>query len=579
VQKGKSMIFQHPGRRQKRHTPWRVAAVTLCTIGLSLPPAVFAVTISSGSAGAETTSESIAFLLVSFPGYTEHTTAADVAKNTIPFLDTWYDHVSYGAFAGFSPATAANVTDSDTVTCDRQKLWQWAVQQYPFGTNFTDYVVVVPNSMCPTTGSTVNCGNICLPYHYLTFLTDDALVAKVNPFKCANACPPGTSEAVYYTAQEIGHTIFGTDHADSLQCGNPLPFTYSASCVASAESPNYPDPYPCFIPPGISGDQICQYGDPWDAMGSNWPGRLFPATFPPFKSPKYEYGDAWPNGVELDHVGWVASRKQNVSAVPGSTSVYTLSPLDERYALNTQVLFIPPTPHLPSWLEIEYRNPPAGTSQWTDGYMRDWPTVTNGVLLHLATGLPYSSSALLDATPGSRPSALCPTGVTNIPGGAVENGAYCDYYDATLTPANPFTVPGGDYTVTLKSVGTVGDPSASAVVEVTRPPCTTLPVSGQWSGTYTSAVVAGGAGTISGSLVFNSDASINGTATLSGLYSGSVNVSGTFTCSGSSLLFDLSGSAGSGTFEGTFGSNGLSATGSYSVGSDNGSWILGVTGG
>lgn len=373
-------------------------------------------------------------------------TFGQMEKYFVPDVNNWFYTVSYHNFAWGTVNLTNPLTVSQPPACDgefRRHVWEAA--QSAVGSSFNPsewktIVVVYPHQWCK-----VEAGS------------DTHWVALSDLQTIHSSGPTG---AQYYTSiQEPGHTVFGSGgvHANSLDCD----VAYSQSCVSGALTKLLPsgqpgNPYPC-VNGGYSLPAMCEYGDPFDAMGNDWPGQRVPHS--QFPGPRYSDGEAWANGVEMDHVKWLGPRKQDVNLAVGTAQTFELSPLEEQVAQHKQFLFVKPTPNMKQWLEIEYRNPPSGTSRWTDGFLSGWPSVTNGVLLHLATGLGGGSlSALLDTTPGSNPPSLC----------ASTQNAFCDFYDAALAPGKTFIAGGGDYEITLKSVGQVGASGASAAVEISR---------------------------------------------------------------------------------------------------------------
>jgi hypothetical protein len=219
--------------------------------------------------------------------------------------------------------------------------------------------------------------------------------------------------------------------------------------------------------------QICEYGDPWDAMGDDFP-----------ESTNFGVGtivgDAWLNGVELHKVGWSAGREAKATQ-----GLWSIRPLEDSTSNGApQVLWIPPassgsTPTI----EMEYRHPAQSVSpfsNWLDGFLNGcagpaftcgWPEVTGGLLLHAVSADSQSQSLLLDATPDSNRPELCPRGTTGVPPTVFYNNAFCDWYDAAVRPglAHSF-VPNGPYLapyyVTVLFAG-----ASSALVAVNVCPC------------------------------------------------------------------------------------------------------------
>jgi hypothetical protein len=420
------------------------ASIALLTFGVLQVPAVEASTLQT---------ESVAVLLVSDPSHPMPIRVSDVKRYSLSFLNRWYRRVSYGAFRGFNPAQAGSVSKSDGVSCDAQTMWTWALHTFP--NSSADYVVVVPGSACPSTGATVG----DLGGQHFAFFTDRNFVHTASP----------TAYAVYNTVMELGHSLLGPAHANSLDCTT----AFDLSCYTAGST----------VGPlgGISGTicaqrdgtvpyfgEICAYGDPWDAMGNDFPEST---TFAVGTIP----GDAWLNGIELNKAGWLTGRE----ATAGQ-GVWAIRPLEHSSGRGApQVLWIPAVPNSLPRIEMEYRHPapsPSPFSHWLDGFLTGcvttgvdcgWPEITGGVLFHAVSADAQSQSLLLDSTPDSNRPALCPTGTTN----GLSNNAFCDWYDAAVQPgaSNSF-VPNGPYIapyyVTVLSAGATG-----ASVAVNDCPC------------------------------------------------------------------------------------------------------------
>jgi hypothetical protein len=398
------------------------------------------------------TTESVEVLLVDDPKHKIQITPSEVRQNSLPFLNDWYSHVSYGAFTGFRPAQVGQATKPDGVVCDAGTMLNWAANNFP--RSVQEYVVVVPFSACGTIGQAAPGA---------AFFTDDAFV---------HTSPP-ESKAVYFTAMEIGHSLFGQAHANALDC--QLAFSWDCYTRASTDLggtglPKDLSDNTCAQNDGtarFAGPAICVYGDPWDAMGDDYPGRMVTlvGTIP---------GDAWPNGIELDKMGWLAGRKTTVGQ-----GVWSLRPLEQQAASGPpQVLWIPAITGTTPPFTLEYRRPTQSpsVSPWLDGFLNGcvtagfdcgWPEVTGTVLIHAVPNNGQSQSLLIDSTPDSNRTQLCPAGQT----GNIHNNAFCDWYDAGLQPgvANSF-VPNGPYVapyyVTVLSAGATG-----ATVAVNVCPC------------------------------------------------------------------------------------------------------------
>ena len=388
-------------------------AVVVASVMLAPPGAAVA------RAASPVRRESVAVLLVSDPSHRIPISVSDVARYSKPFLDSWYGTVSYGTFKGFTPAHAASVTEPDGVSCDPGTMWNWALANYPRSAG--DYVVVVPGSACPATGATA-ADRTDLAGHHLAFFTDRNFVHTASP----------SADAVYNTVMELGHSLLGSAHANSLDCA--ASFTWDCYSAASSIGPLG----------GVSGEtcarrdgtvphdaQICAYGDAWDAMGDDFPESAGHGvgTVP---------GDAWLNGIELDKAGWLARRERTVAQ-----GVWTIRPLEASGAGGApQALWIPAIAGLTPDIELEYRHPPASgspLSPWLDGFLTGcvsarldcgWPEVTGGVLVHARAQDSESQSLLLDNSPNSNHAKLCPS---RTAGGFYDN-AFCDWYDAAVQP-------------------------------------------------------------------------------------------------------------------------------------------------
>ena len=432
-------------------------------------------------------SESVQFLLVSGPAKLQQNPVrvSDVKTYTLQFLNNWYGTVSYGAFKGFSPAQAGRATRSQGIDRDRNTMIPWAVQNFTIKARLL--VVVVPDSACAS--GIAQFGDYCQ--------TGNCGVPPVQPFiiytasNLVHSAPTETSAfavAAYDTMMEFGHSLVGGGHANSLDCTTQ--FSWSCYSTASAAGPlGGVSGTVCATSDGTtvynpSGD-ICAYGDPWDAMGNDFPEstNFAVGTIP---------GNAWMNGFELDSAGWLGGRKATVLA-PG---VYSLRPLESGAPGGIpQALFIPGAQWLaPSFattptFELEYRRPPSGQWPWLDGFLNGcvtgaflatsggygcgWPTVTGGVLLHAQPRDANSQSLLLDATPDSATptnAALCPAGYsTAIP--AFANNAFCDWYDAAIQPGwQTAFVPEGAYNAPLY-IQVLSANATRATVAVNECPC------------------------------------------------------------------------------------------------------------
>jgi hypothetical protein len=391
------------------------------------------------------TGANLAIILVQSSGHSLGTTFSQMANIFVPTVNNWYHTVSYRAFAWGTVHLTSVLNVSEPSPCTSQGIWSAGLNAVGSSFNpasWTTIVVVYPHTWCSLTGQSDG--------HFVS-LSDSQVVHTATP----------SAEQYYYSIQELGHTIFGGNHANSLDCAT----AFSTSCIGGAKTKT--NPYPC-VNGGYQLPAICEYGDPWDAMGDDFPGRRVPAA--EFPGPTYVDGEAWPNGVEMDHVGWVSSRKTNANIAAGASQSFSISPLEEQAPATHQIVWLPPEASGDPWVEIEYRNPPTGTSPWTDGYLLNgWSTnassITKGVLIHLGTGTlgGGSLSALLDTTPNSNPLSLC--------AGTWYQHAFCDFYDAALTPGRTLSI--GQYRITVVSTGATGSSTALAQVRVARCPCAT----------------------------------------------------------------------------------------------------------
>jgi hypothetical protein len=202
----------------------------------------------------------------------------------------------------------------------------------------------------------------------------------------------------FIVVHEVGHN-FGLNHSHGVECGaSPV----SNTCLASASSK-------------------IEYGDPYDAMGSNAPGWDV-------------NGIALYSARQMQKVGWLGKPAQTVT----TSGTYTISPLELTNPTYAPALAI--TNSTRSYT-IEFRQPLG-----VDSFMSSLsPSPTNGVLVHMRNDLPGGDSGplLLDMTPGSR------------------NGD-SDFYDAPLTVGKTFTAVGNAFTLKVLSAG-----SGGAKVQVT----------------------------------------------------------------------------------------------------------------
>jgi hypothetical protein len=169
------------------------------------------------------------------------------------------------------------------------------------------------------------------------------------------------------TTHELGHN-FGLWHSHSLDCG---PVAYAIGCSSFDE-----------------------YGDPWDSMGNccfvDTPGHF--------------------NAIQKNLLGWMGSGRAVTQTAGNAT--YTLSPF-EAAGTKLKAVKVAPDGGRSYWLE---KRSPTGM----DAFLSSYPSVTNGVLLHVpepADGT--NGSDLLDMTSSD------------------------SFYDAALPPGECWVTPEG----------------------------------------------------------------------------------------------------------------------------------------
>lgn len=360
---------------------------------------------------------------------------SDVKNFLVPELNNYWMNASYHTFGGWqldhSPPPETIPAPADPAPDGQGWCQSDQLHQYINRKSRTDQLVIViyPDRWCSN-----GLGDHQNTDGQYVYLTDKFAIH--GPLLNTSA----SAESFYFTTQEAGHSLLGGAHADGLDCAAPTQF--SLSCY-NTPTINVDCGTVSYTPPAV-----CKYGDPWDAMGNDYPGRGVGHV----GNVGWLFGDAGPNGVELDRLGWmVGNRKQIVT--PDTSAVYSLEPLAQFYPTpqNPQALWIPPTSSTP-WLEVEYRQGSSAShpsySQWRDGFLTDWPQVTGGVLLHAVSPRPDSQSLLLDASPNTN-NANQPWGCPGGNVGPMSNNAFCDWYDAALMPGKSFTPEGAPYSLTL----------------------------------------------------------------------------------------------------------------------------------
>ena len=93
------------------------------------------------------------------------------------------------------------------------------------------------------------------------------------------------------TIMEMGHSIVGFQHANGLECDTQ---TITDTCWSSYSGSK--------IDCTVDNDPqfgTCEYANPWDAMGSDYPGRNY--------NPPRPNGDAGFGALELITAGWLGT--------------------------------------------------------------------------------------------------------------------------------------------------------------------------------------------------------------------------------------------------------------------------------
>jgi photosystem II stability/assembly factor-like uncharacterized protein len=245
---------------------------------------------------------------------------------------------------------------------------------------------------------------------------------------------------MYQVTMEITHTL-GLAHANGLECKR---VTLCQAPTGANSSDCNPDPPP----------YNCEYGDPWDAMGSDLAGWNY-------SNLGAVAGEGSFDAIELQDLGWSAGRTQAVDAQ--ADGVYTISPIEVARPSHPQALLI----HAASGdFSVEYRQPIG-----VDQYLACWPLATAGVQVNMRNNLPSSQnglrqSLLLDMTPNSDGSADSsgdcvqpPKGDTTshiCSQGIAHSATYCDWFDSTLAVGRTWD---GPFTLTVRSAS----PSAARV--------------------------------------------------------------------------------------------------------------------
>ena len=198
---------------------------------------------------------------------------------------------------------------------------------------------------------------------------------------------------------ELGHNL-GLNHSHGLSCD---PDVLNTLCLASSAN-------------------VVDYGNPFDAMGNDWPGNPVNGVA--------QYGVQ-----PMERLGWLSGRIQTVT----TSGTYTLSPMETVAHAYPQALKVV-TGTRTYW--VEFRQPLG-----VDSYMAVAAyKPTNGVLVTMQGS--DSGSLLLDATPGTNP-GFC---------------SDCDWYDSQFISNQTFTDVDGGFTVKV-----LGTSSNGASVQVTYP--------------------------------------------------------------------------------------------------------------
>ncbi len=200
----------------------------------------------------------------------------------------------------------------------------------------------------------------------------------------------GVLDSLYVTSHELGHN-FGLYHAHALNCG--LTASIGTNCTA------------------------IEYGDTYESMGSPDAGH---------------YG-----AFQKERLGWLADGVSPPITTISASGTYSLSPYEVAGTTPRALKILKstdPTTGAKTWYYVEYRQA-TGLDSFlsSDSYSWGRGDVTNGVVVHMASGSDGNSSDLLDL---------------NLNTWYTQNIGRPDWFDPALHVGSSFTDPSIGLTIT-----------------------------------------------------------------------------------------------------------------------------------